>query len=229
MAEKKQDEKDQKQETVLVLCAHNDDQIIGVGGTLAKYAKQGKHIITVIFSYGEKSHPHLKKDVIIKQRVKESISANKILCGEDSEIYYLGLSETKFTKEIKEKNIAKQIKKIIKEKKPGKIFTHSIDDPHPDHRAIYKFVSEFLEEINYKGDVYSFNVWNLFINIRKRDRPKMVVDVSDTFKIKMQAFERHKSQMVQARLPLTWSIYFRAILNGLMHKMKFAEVFFKIR
>jgi LmbE family N-acetylglucosaminyl deacetylase len=217
-----------EEDTVLVLCAHNDDQIIGVGGTLAKYAKQGKHIITVVFSYGERSHPHFKKDIVIKQRVKESLNANKILCEENCEIYYLGLRETKFEEEIKKKKLSKRIKNILKKSSPSKIFTHSIDDPHPDHKAVYNFVLDLIKKVNYKGDVYSFNVWNLFINIRKRNQPKLVVDISDTFKIKLQAFRKHKSQVVQARLPLTWSIYFRAMLNGFLNKMKYAEVFYKI-
>ncbi|MBN2423064.1 PIG-L family deacetylase [Candidatus Woesearchaeota archaeon] len=218
-----------KNDTILVLCAHNDDQIIGVGGTLAKYAKQGKPIIIIIFSYGESSHPHYQKEVIIKTRVKESIRADKILCGDKAKTYYLGLTEGKFQKEIKNKKISQKIEKIIRQSKPSKIFTHSIDDPHPDHKAVNKFVMNLTEKIGFKGDVYSFNVWNLFINLRKRNLPKLVVDISDTFKKKIEALEKHKSQAIQARLPLTWSIYFKAIIHGFLNKMKYAEVFYKIK
>jgi LmbE family N-acetylglucosaminyl deacetylase len=49
-----------KKGTVLVIVAHNDDHIIGAGGTLAKYAQEGKKVRTIIMSYGESSHPHLK-------------------------------------------------------------------------------------------------------------------------------------------------------------------------
>lgn len=39
-------------ERILVIVAHSDDQMLGPGGTLVKYAKEGKEIHTVIFSYG---------------------------------------------------------------------------------------------------------------------------------------------------------------------------------
>ena len=65
-------------DTIMVMCAHSDDQIIGPGGTLTKYAKQGKIIITVIFSYGELSMPHIKKEIAIKTRVDEAKAAETI-------------------------------------------------------------------------------------------------------------------------------------------------------
>ena len=50
----KQEEKiEKRKEAVLFLCAHNDDQLIGAGGTIAKYAKEGKKIVTIVFSFGE--------------------------------------------------------------------------------------------------------------------------------------------------------------------------------
>lgn len=210
----------------MFLCAHNDDQIVGAGGTLAKYAKEGKKIVTVIFSFGEKSLPHLKENISKKTRVLESKKAAKIL-GE-SEIYYLGLKEGNFKNEIYEKKIYEKIKVIIKRIKPSKIFTHSIDDPHPDHRDVYNFTINLLDIMNYKCDVYSFNVWNLFINFRNRDKPKLIVDINDTFKTKVESFKMHKSQKI-AVLSLMWNVYFQAIFHGLNNNMKYAEVFYKVR
>ena len=70
-------------ETILVFSAHSDDFVIGAGGTIAEYAKQGKKIIAVIFSYGEKSHPWLQGTVVQKIRRQETIEACKILhCSE---------------------------------------------------------------------------------------------------------------------------------------------------
>jgi LmbE family N-acetylglucosaminyl deacetylase len=216
----------EKQETVLFFCAHNDDQIVGAGGTIAKYNKDGKKIITVIFSFGETSLPHMLEKESRKTRVIESKRAAKIL-GE-SEVYYLGLKEGNFKSEIEDKDIYTKIKNIIKRVKPSKIFTHSRDDPHPDHRAVNSFTLELIEKIRYKGEVYSFNVWNLFINFKKREMPKMVVDITDTFKLKVEAFRKHKSQWPSI-LTLMWNVYLQAILNGFNNNIKYAEVFYKIK
>ncbi len=212
-------------EKILIICAHNDDQVFGIGGTIAKYAKQGKTVKTVIFSFGELSHPHLKPEVIIKRRVKESLDADKILGGKG--IRYLGLKEGRFPKEIEKKGIKKIITNIIRKEKPGKIFTHSINDAHPDHRAVYHFVRELTGEIKYKGDIYLFGVWSP-VRIKNRNIPKMVVDITGTFGKKIKAIKAHKSQQLTI-LSLLWNVYLRAIMNGWSSNCRYAEVFYKRR
>ena len=214
-----------KQEYILVFCAHSDDQILGPGGTLAKYAKQGKSIYTIILSYGEASLAWLKPEIAIQTRVKEAKKADKIIGGKG--IYFLGLKEGRFLSEIKEKELEKNIKKIIKEKKPSKIFTHSNEDPHPDHRAANKIILNILDKMKYKCDVFSFDVWNPF-TIRKTNLPKLYVDITETFPIKLKAINVFKSQKI-ALLTLLWSVYLRAIVHGLHVNKKRAERFFKIR
>ena len=51
-----------QQDRILILAPHPDDEILGVGGTIAKYSKEGKNNYVVIFSYGEVSH--LKEEII---------------------------------------------------------------------------------------------------------------------------------------------------------------------
>ncbi len=214
------------EDSVLFLCAHNDDQVIGGGGTIAKYVKEGKKVVTVIFSFGEFSLPHLQEKFSRKTRVIESKKAAKLL-GE-SEVYYLALKEGEFKKEVQKKNIFNKVGIIIKRIKPSKIFTHSLDDPHPDHRQVYAFTMALVEKTKFRGEVYTFNVWNLFLNLRKRNNPKLVVDISQTFKKKIEAFRKHKSQL-PAILSHMWSIYFQAILNGFDNHVKYAEVFYRVK
>jgi len=197
-------------ETVLFLIAHNDDQLIGAGGTMAKYAKEGKRIVTVIFPFGESSYPFEQDFFTRKKRVIESKRASKLL-GE-TELYYLGLKETKFKEEIPEKKIDEKIGNVIKRIKPAKIFTHSMDDPHPDHRAVYEFTMYLTNKLSYKGSVYSFNIWNFFFNFRHRDLPKLVVDITSTFGMKLEAFKNHKSQWV-TKLTQVLNIYIQAMLH----------------
>ncbi len=215
----------EKKETILFFCAHNDDQIIGAGGALAKYAKDGKYIVTIILSFGEGSHPWLQKREIIVKRVKESKRADKILGGK--ELMYFGLKEGNFKKDVKQKNIIAKIRKLIEKYQPSKIFTHSIDDPHPDHKAAYEILNETLNKMKYKTELYTFSVWNP-INIRNRNYPKLFVDISKTFNIKIKALMAHESQKV-AIFSLLWNVYRLAIINGLKNKCKYAEAFIKVR
>ena len=214
-----------KKQSILFLCAHNDDHIIGAGGTIIKYAKDGNEIFTIVFSYGESSHPHFKREFAVQMRVKESFDAAKIL-GEER-MTYLGLKEGRFLDDFKRKRLARKLRNIINEKQPTKIFTHSVDDPHPDHQAVYGIVTQLVDKMRFKGDVYCFDVWNP-ITITTRSLPRLVVDISDTFGLKMKAMRAHKSQIL-ARLSLFWNLYAKAFLNGMRYDVRYAEVFYKIR
>ena len=208
-----------KGRTVLVLAAHNDDQVIGAGGTLVTYAKAGALIKSIVFSFGEQSHPHLKPEVIIQKRIKESLDADRIMGG--SGVAYLGVQEGRFREEIKKKKIDKRILDLIKKENPIKIFTHSINDRHPDHKAVANLMVELLPHI--ECPVYTFDVWTPF-RFKQRYNPKLLVDTSDSFSTQMRSILAHKSQKI-AIANLMLSIFFKAKVHGFAHGYTYAEVF----
>lgn len=211
-------------ETVLAIGAHNDDHIIGAGGALIKYAKEGKRFKAVIFSYGEVSHPHLKPEVIVAKRIREADESDKMMGG--SGIIYLGAYDRTFDDDVELLGIKDKIKRIICKEHPSKIFTHAPDDAHPNHRAAHKVVMDAVAELEEKPEVYSFEVWN-FMAMKNRNKPKLVVDVSDTHKKKIDAFKAHESQQATIRF-LLWKVYLRDYLNGLNNRCRFAEVFIRL-
>jgi LmbE family N-acetylglucosaminyl deacetylase len=208
-----------KKQCIMTICAHNDDQILGAGGTIRKSVNNGMKAYTYVFSYGETSHPHLKPKVVAEIRRKESYEAAKIL-GE--KLYYFGINEGKIATDFD----PVILEKIILEKKPVKIFTHSPEDPHPDHKAVFQIVSHVLKKIKYTDDLYVFDVWNIFA-FQNNKYPKLFVDISDTFGAKCSAFNVHKSQAA-TMITLGWNMYFKAILNGWNNHCKYAELFHKI-
>jgi len=68
-------------DNILIIAAHSDDQILGAGGTTAKYAKEGSTVKTIIFFSGEETHPHFKEEIIVSTRMDESLKADKIIGG----------------------------------------------------------------------------------------------------------------------------------------------------
>lgn len=215
--------KKKNDENILVIGAHNDDYIIGAGGTLAKYIKEGKEVFSIIFSYGEKGLPQLKRKYSVTTRVKESKASDKIIGIKKS--YYLGISEGRFEEEFRKKETRESLKRMIKDVSPNKIFMHSTDDAHKDHRLVNHIIMDVLEEIRLDCDVYTFQIWNVF-SFRKKDKPQLVVDITDTFGIKRTAFYAHKSQKL-VLLSLTWNLYLQAILNGWKNDTRYAEVFYR--
>ena len=210
---------------ILVICAHPDDEVFGAGGTIAKYSKEGFNVDVLIFSYGEQSHPWIKKYVVIETRKKESKEASKVIGIRNAEFF--GLREGKFEEDARENRIQDKIASIIRKKKPVKIFTHSIDDPHPDHKIVHNTVLASMDKSGMKCDVYTFDIWNP-INIRKIENPKLYVDISKTFGKKLEALKCFRSQKV-SMISLLWSVYLRAVTHGIENRTRFAEVFYKVR
>ena len=216
-----------KKRRILILCAHPDDEVIGVGGTILNYAKKGIDSYVVIFSGGEKSNALYKEKKLVSIREKESQKAGEILNAK--KIINLKLSDMKLYKEAHEKETKDKIRDIIKKYKPEKIFTHAIDDMlFPDHRAVHDCVLEIVKEFNKKEKkypVYTFNIWTL--NVRKRNTPKLIVDITNEFPEKVKALKCFKSQSL-ALLQLTPGIYLKALLAGWKNGTKYAEEFYKI-
>jgi LmbE family N-acetylglucosaminyl deacetylase len=221
-----------KKRSIIVFCAHPDDEVIGPGGMLLKYAKEGIQTVVVICSGGDKSHPHYKKDQLIKLRHKESEQAAKIL--EVTHLIHLDLPDMRLFSEIQKPEVQNTIRDIILKYDPEKIFTHAIDDMlYRDHRAVHDVVLDTAKLLNatkyarrkHKLELYTFNIWT--VNIRKRDAPKLMIDITDEFAFKLKALQCFKSQWA-ALVQLTPFVYSRALVAGWKKNVKYAEEFYKV-
>ena len=210
-------------ERVLVVCAHPDDEAFGPGGTIARYVKEGKHVSVVIFSFGEKSHLWLQEKYSAQMRKKEHQEAKKVLGYDKS--YVLGVEEGRFDAE--KLRVKQDLMKIMRSERPNKIFTHNIYDPHPDHKMVYIILTDVCHDLDYRGEIFMFDVWNV-LNLRRISKPMLYVDISDTFKTKLEALGCFRSQW-SAMLVLLWSVYSSAIVHGISHGSRFAERFYKAR
>ncbi|MEK6973772.1 MAG: PIG-L deacetylase family protein [Nanoarchaeota archaeon] len=216
------------QENILVFGAHADDESIAMGGTIAKYSKEGKNIIVVIFSSGSASNPLLKEEVIADIREKEAKKIKKIL-GIKTFIF-LGLNDQKLMKYVNDRQFIEKIRTILDDYKPTKIFTHARADPHRDHQAVNKIIMKATSHEKYHNyNVYTFDVWNPINIFNKRNVPKLIVDISETFDTKLKAITSFKSQKIQGAYSLLPTVIFKAKAEGIHNECKYAEKFFKVR
>jgi len=210
---------------VLILCAHPDDEIIGVGGTIAKYAQEGKTVSAIIYSHGEGSHPWMQKKYTVETRIKESTKAGDIVGLKNTE--FLGLKDMSLKQEVMDPKVLKLIETKIKKYKPDRIFTHSGDDVvYPDHKAVHQSVMTILEKIKYKGELFTFNIWGKDVRVSKN--PKLYIDISKTFNLKVKALKEFKSQKI-VMWQLIPAVYWRGLKSGLENKCRYAEKFVKIK
>jgi LmbE family N-acetylglucosaminyl deacetylase len=211
-----------------VCVAHPDDEVIGCGATIAKYAEEGEEVIVVIFSYGQSKfwyklmHPDslLNEKEIITKRIKETKEASEILGVKN--IHFLGLTEFKFKKQ--EEQAKKAINEIIKKHKPRIIIYHSVRDAHDDHLFVNKIMKKIISKLSYKPRQLRFqvNLWDFF----SQEKTCYLVDVSKTFKKKMKALKKFKSQskLIKLMLPL---IRLKSAFYGKKVGYKHTECFYE--
>ena len=214
--------------TTLVCAAHADDEVIGVGGTIAKLAKEGEDVVVLVFFYGTglagrlfSWPPWISEEELTQKRVEESKKAGKILGVKET--IFVGMRggggdiEKEFTPEKKQ-----MILNIFKKYKPDKVFLHSIKDGHPEHRFVTRVVFDMIDVMDEKPEVFTYQV-NLF-DFSEKDS-KIIYDVSDTYKKKLKALKCFESQKISIT-GLEPMILLKGVHLGKKHNMKFAEYFY---
>jgi len=151
----------------VVFAPHPDDEIIGIGGIILKYSSH----IDGIYIFTNKDN---------KTRVKES----KIV-SENLNIPYKFISNGN---RIKEKDAIKAIKNIIFSKKPNVVCFPSFYETHVDHFLLFYLTINVLKEINYKGNILMYEVWNTLT-------PNYIVDISKEMNEKERLIKFYKSQI----------------------------------
>lgn len=194
----------------MVVTAHPDDAEFGAAGTVARWVKEGKTIIYVVCSSGEKgtSDRNIKPEELSKIREQEQLAAAKILGVR--EVVFLRYPDQAMedTPEFR-KDIVRQIRKY----RPDTVLA---GDPyrrylwHRDHRivgqvtmdAIFPYARdhlaypELLEEGLEPHKVREALFW-------ATEDPNYCFDITDIFDIKLSALRCHKSQLGDELSPHT--------------------------
>jgi LmbE family N-acetylglucosaminyl deacetylase len=193
---------------IMVVTPHPDDAEYGVAGTVARWTKEGKRVIYVVCTNGDKgsSEPNMTGEKIAKVRKKEQMAAADVLGV--SEVIFLGHADQGLEDTPK---FRKQIVRLIRQYRPRLIVTA---DPyrryiwHRDHRiagqvvldAVFPYARDHLaypdliEEGLQPYKVREMLFWAAEdINYRS--------DITDTFDLKIAALRCHKSQVQQLDVP----------------------------
>lgn len=173
----------------LFFAAHPDDAELCCGGTIAKLVKSGKKTGIVDLTMGE-----LGTRGSAATRKKEAGKASKVL----------GLSVRENLKirdgdiENNPKNRLKVIS-VIRRYRPEIIFLPHFYDRHPDHGNAHILVKQSafysgLSKIHIPGLAAHKPKRNFYYMQTYTFEPSFIVDISDTFKIKMSAIACYSSQ-----------------------------------
>lgn len=190
--------------------AHPDDQDFTVAGTLAKWARTGCEVVSVIITSGDAGSNDPSKGAgykpdLARLREQEQESANRALGIKQT--VFLRYPDGELTPSIQ---LRKDLTRLIRRYKPEAVVT---GDPtawfygsdyinHPDHRAAAEAAAyavfpsagtrmifpDLLDE-----GLLPHNVKRLYVH--GNEKPDTWVDISDTIEIKIEALKKHISQV----------------------------------
>jgi len=193
---------------VMAVTAHPDDAEFGASGTVARWTREGKNIVYVVCTSGEKgtSDRTMKPEELAKIREKEQLAAAKALGVK--EVVFLRYPDQALedTSDFR-MEIVRQIRKY----RPEILL---VSDPyrrylwHRDHRitgqvtldAVFPYARDHLAYPDLLKQGFEPHKVNEVL-LWGTEEPNFRLDITDTFDLKLAALLCHKSQIGDAIAP----------------------------
>jgi LmbE family N-acetylglucosaminyl deacetylase len=189
---------------VLVFAAHADDTEFFAGGTVARFAAEGRDVYEVIATDNGRGSFDMDQAALVAQsRDREAREAARVLGKKD--VFFLGYPDG-FLEDTRRTVLREQFMRFVRRIRPAIVM--SFDpfapyEPHPDHRAVAFAAMEavsfghmplFHPEHRADGLLphLAGETWYFAKNPRETNR---VVDVSEYIDRKVDALCAHESQM----------------------------------
>ena len=225
------------QAQVMIVTPHPDDAEFGAAGTVARWVREGKSVIYVVCTNGDKgtSDVNMKPHELARIREQEQLAAAKLLGVRDVIFLRYPDQALEDTPEFR-----KDIVRLIRLYRPETVVTA---DPyrryfwwHRDHRitgrvtldAIFPYARDFvsypdlLQEGLHPHKVREVLLWG-------SEDPNYRSDITDTFDTKIATLHCHQSQLGD-NLPPDWEERFRQWHKNMAEGEDFelAEAFHRI-
>jgi len=186
--------------SILVMAAHPDDEVLGCGGTLARLVREGAkaHVAFLTDGIGARLAPAESDQAALDGRRQASLRA----------LARLGITSVSFDSlpdnrmdTIALLDIVKHVEVLIARHRPDTLFTHHAGDVNIDHRRLFEAVTAATRpqagqpvRTLLSFEVPSSTEWQLpaggppFL-------PNWFTDISSTLELKLQALEDYAVEM----------------------------------
>jgi len=180
-------------DSVLVVAAHPDDEVLGCGGTMARLANEGREVRIAILAEGMTSRYPQRENA--DQKHLDHLHGNARQAAHE-----VGAKEVLLTKlpdnrldTVPLLDVVKIVEELIAKFDPAVIYTHHPGDLNVDHGVVYRAVltasrplpGQRVREI-YAFEVASSTEW-AFQRLEPSFRPNVFVDISSTLENKVAA------------------------------------------
>lgn len=186
---------------VLCVATHPDDEIIGVGGVLARHSSQGDEVsVSVLSRAGPARHDEVTPEV--EAQVVERRDCTRRACR------HLGVHNLSFHDfpdnafdEVRLLEVVKAVEEEIRTYDPDVIYTHHHGDLNISHEITCRAVITAARPLPDSGidrilafETLSNSEWAV-PNVSNEFRPSVFVDVSDHLDAKLDALAEHNGEL----------------------------------
>ena len=209
---------------VLVVAAHPDDELLGIGGIVIKHTQSGDEVRTIIVCEGEsfRYQTDVGQSVAIRQ-IADVMGVSKV--------YHLKFPDQKLDTYTLT-DIITPLERISKEFHPNIIYCQSGCDANRDHKILFEAATiAFRPTSDWIEDFYGFYTtssteWGYPRNFI----PDTWIDISDVLEKKIKAFEMYRSEVREYPHPRSCnSLRYQAHFWGNQCCMDSAEVLMTVR
>jgi len=182
-------------ERVLVIAPHLDDEILGCGGSAARFVEEGKEVHVVFVTKGREP---LYSEKYVTQGRQEAKKAHLMLGV--AQTHFLDFPAAELDSVLhRELNLA--IANILQKIKPGIVFTPFVGDVHLDHKlTFWSTLVAVRPTHNYKvSSIYAYETlsetnWNAPY-LAPAFTPNVFIDITKSLHKKLAAFKCYKNQV----------------------------------
>ena len=182
---------------VLVVAAHPDDEALGCGGTIARWAKEGRAVHVLILADGETARADASGWACDDRKANADAAAAVLGCASVKQV---GLPDNRMDR-LELLDIVQRIEAAITAYQPESVLTHHAGDVNIDHRITHQAVvtacrpqpGHPVKELLF-FEVPSSTEWQT-PGSAPAFLPNCFVDVSGSIDLKLAALKCYESEM----------------------------------
>ncbi|MDI1270409.1 MAG: PIG-L family deacetylase [Polaromonas sp.] len=188
--------------SVAVVAAHPDDEVLGCGGTLARMASEGRAVHILLLADGESSRPEIpdRGSDANKMAARKAAAENACKVLGCSTVEILMLPDNRLDSLVL-LDVVRQVEKFLLRHQPSTVFTHHAGDVNVDHQVVHHAVITAcrpLPEYHVREllffEVPSSTEWRP-AGSAAPFVPNWFVDISATMAKKLKALEVYETEL----------------------------------
>lgn len=179
----------------LVIAPHPDDEVLGVGGTIASLANAGWEVSVLIATRGE---PPLFSEESVASTRREAAEAHRILGVKET--FHLTLPAARLDT-IPHGEVNAQVGEVVRKVQPKLLFIPFNGDIHLDHQQLFlsglvasRPNGGFVPDAIYAYETLSETNWNAPY-LTPGFHPNAFFEITETLETKLQAMQCFSSQV----------------------------------